>query len=427
MASRQASKPASQRESRPTSPPAQPAVPRPPPPPIPPPIPRPVPPLAPLPAPAPAAGPGGSLAPKPTAAVPNTAMAGAHTTGMPAARMPVAGMPVAGMPVAGMPVAGMPVAGMPVAGMPVAGMPVAGKPVAGSYMDALRAPYVQMPTPGLAPPAVPNIPGCPRGLEYLVQIDHLLVHQAIAIMEMVTSWEMQNKYIVKNTMGQFVFTAIEESRCLQRLIFGHIRSFEMSLLDYRNDQVLRLFRPFRCDCNRLCCCCFQARIYRPTYTARLEFDRTNSAYAVRKLVPLRTHNVLSNSVMDVRDASMALMGSLRREFGIVFPNFSVLDSQGNVVLLIKGPFCTISICCQDVVFDILATDGVTKLGAITKNWTGLCTEAVTDADNFTVTFPLDLDVKIKAVLLGAVFLIDYIYFESTQRRDCKEPYRHLDW
>nr|XP_050041640.2 phospholipid scramblase 1-like [Dermacentor andersoni] len=231
MASRQASKPASQRESRPTASPAQPAVP------------RPAPPLAPLPAPAPAAGPGASQAPKPTATVPNTAMAGTHTTGMPVARMPVAGMPVAG-----------------------------------SYMDALRAPYVQMPTPGFPPPAVPNIRGCPRGLEYLVQIDHLLVHQAIHITEVVTSWEMENKYIVKNTMGQFVFMAIEQSGCLQRQCCGEIRPFEMALLDYRNDQVLRLFRPLRSDCSCLCCCCLQARILRPTHTARLAFDGANSAY-----------------------------------------------------------------------------------------------------------------------------------------------------
>ncbi|XP_070380838.1 phospholipid scramblase 3-like [Dermacentor albipictus] len=345
MPSRQASKPASQPKSRPTSPPAQPAVPRPAPSPIPPPVPRPAPPRAPLPAPAPAAAPGGSPAPKPTATVPNTAMAGTPTTGMPEARMPVAGMPMAGMP------------------------------VAGSYMDALRPPYVQMPTPGLAPPAVPIIPCCPRGLEYLVQIDHLLVHQAVQLMEVVTSWEMQNKYVVKNTMGQFVFMAIEESGCCQRQCCGNIRSFQMTLLDYRNVQVLRLFRPLRCECSCLCCCCLQE--------------------------------------MDVRDASMTMMGFVRMECTIIFPNFSVLDSQGNVVLLIKGPCCTTSICCEDVVFDILARDGVTKLGGITKTYTGFIREAGTDADNFTVTFPLDLDVKIKAVLLGAVFLIDYIYFENS--------------
>ncbi|KAH7971116.1 hypothetical protein HPB49_018903 [Dermacentor silvarum] len=109
--------------------------------------------------------------------------------------------------------------------------------------------------------------------------------------------------------------------------------------------------------------------------------------------------------MDVQDASGATMGSLRMECTMIYAKFSVLDSEKNVVLLIKGPLCTSSICCNDVVFDILATDGVTKLGAITKVWTGMLRETFSDADNFAVTFPLDLDVKIKAVLIGAVFLI----------------------
>ncbi|XP_050041644.1 phospholipid scramblase 3-like [Dermacentor andersoni] len=106
------------------------------------------------------------------------------------------------------------------------------------------------------------------------------------------------------------------------------------------------------------------------------------------------------------------MGHLRMECTILNPNFSVLDSEKNVVLMIKGPLCTSSICAQDVVFDILTMDGVTKIGAMTKVWSGLTSEYCTDAGQFAVTFPLDLDVKIKAVLLGAVFLIDFIYFES---------------
>nr|XP_050041982.2 phospholipid scramblase 3-like [Dermacentor andersoni] len=117
--------------------------------------------------------------------------------------------------------------------------------------------------------------------------------------------------------------------------------------------------------------------------------------------------------MDVHDASGAALGHLHMECNILKPNFSVLDSDKNVVLMIKGPVCTSAICAQDVVFDILTIDGVTKIGAITKVWAGLMQEYLTDADNFAVTFPMDLDVKIKAVLLGAVFLIDFIYFEST--------------
>ncbi|XP_075527762.1 phospholipid scramblase 3-like [Dermacentor variabilis] len=320
---------------------SQPTTPR-----APPPVPRPVPPPVPLPALAPAKEPGRAQTRQPTVFV------------------PTGGMPMAG-PMA------WPLAG-PMA-RPVARMPTTGMPVAGGQMNARRGPYVQMPIPGLAPLAVPQYRGCPAGLEYLKKIDQLLVHQQVDLLESFLPWEMANKYVVKNSMSQFVFAAAEQSNIVARQLTRN-RSFLISLVDYRNVIVMRLFRPLRCDCS-LCWCCLQ--------------------------------------VMDVHDGSGAVMGHIRMECTILNPNFSVLDSENNAVLMIRGPLWTSSICFEDVVFDILTMDGVTKIGAITKVWGGLLKEYFTDADNFAVTFPLDLNVKIKAVLLGAVFLIDFIYFETT--------------
>lgn len=45
------------------------------------------------------------------------------------------------------------------------------------------------------------------------------------------------------------------------------------------------------------------------------------------------------------------------------------------------------------------------MGKISKQWSGLLREAFTDADYFGITFPMDLDVKMKAVMIGACFLI----------------------
>jgi len=53
---------------------------------------------------------------------------------------------------------------------------------------------------------------------------------------------------------------------------------------------------------------------------------------------------------------------------------------------------------------VLTKDGQ-EIGKISKQWSGLVKEYFTDADNFGVQFPKDLDVKVKASLLGAVFLI----------------------
>ena len=51
-----------------------------------------------------------------------------------------------------------------------------------------------------------------------------------------------------------------------------------------------------------------------------------------------------------------------------------------------------------------ATDGTT-IGKISKQWSGLVKEIFTDADNFGVAFPMDLEVHVKAIVLAATFLI----------------------
>lgn len=62
---------------------------------------------------------------------------------------------------------------------------------------------------------------------------------------------------------------------------------------------------------------------------------------------------------------------------------------------------------------VLSKDGEHKVGKISKQWTGLLREMYTDADVFGINFPLDLDVKMKAVLLSTCFLIvGYISFQK---------------
>jgi hypothetical protein len=60
---------------------------------------------------------------------------------------------------------------------------------------------------------------------------------------------------------------------------------------------------------------------------------------------------------------------------------------------------------------VLSADGQTEVGKISKHWQGVLREALTDADSFGITFPADLSIQVKACLMGACFLIDYMYFE----------------
>lgn len=226
--------------------------------------------------------------------------------------------------------------------------------------------------PNWMPPPQSTIPGCPVGLEYLTQIDQLLIHQQVELLELVTGFETENKYRIRNTLGQDVFFAAENSNCCLRQYCGPSRPFAMSILDNTQREVIHLERPLRCS-GWCCFCCLQR---------------------VEVFAPVGT-----------------MLGTIEQDCSFLYPWFSIKDASGDTVLKIKGPCCYCR-CCE-VEFQILSGDGTQEVGKITKQWSGLAKEYFTDADNFGIQFPMDLDVKMKAILIGACFLIDFMFFERS--------------
>jgi len=55
--------------------------------------------------------------------------------------------------------------------------------------------------------------------------------------------------------------------------------------------------------------------------------------------------------MEVTAPPGTLVGTVEQEWSLLTPQFKVKDAAGNVVLQIKGPFCTYSIC-GDVEFKV---------------------------------------------------------------------------
>lgn len=54
--------------------------------------------------------------------------------------------------------------------------------------------------------------GCPPGLEYLTTIDQLLVKQKVELLEAFTGFETNNKFTIKNSLGQKVRQAIRKKK-----------------------------------------------------------------------------------------------------------------------------------------------------------------------------------------------------------------------
>lgn len=143
-----------------------------------------------------------------------------------------------------------------------------------------------------------------------------------------------------------------------------------------------MYRPFRCD-TPLCPCCLQE--------------------------------------MEIMAEKEVTVGWVTQRLTFCFPRYLVKNAERNKTeLWIDGPFCTCSCLTTDVVFKVVDSSGK-EVGKITKHWSGFAKELYTDADLFGISFPRELSPKIKASLIGAVLLIDYMFFEDagcSRNMDC---------
>ena len=196
-------------------------------------------------------------------------------------------------------------------------------------------------------------------MERLSSISSLVVSQQKEWGEILTGFETKNRYAVSDESGSRLYLAAEEAgSTLLRLFLKGLRPFTIAVLTEDGQVVLRVMRPFR------------------FYFHRAE-------------------------VVDSRGQSL---GVIERRFSVLRRIYSVLDSSGEEVFQLFGPIL------HPWTFQI-RNDGV-EYGKITKTWSGLLKEGFTDADNFGVMFPAEWDVKLKALFLGAVFLIDFVHFEN---------------
>jgi len=196
-------------------------------------------------------------------------------------------------------------------------------------------------------------------VERLSSISGLVVSQEKEWGEVLTGFETKNKYAISDESGRRLYLAAEEAgSTLLRLFLKALRPFTIAVLTEGGEVVLRVRRPFR-----------------------FYFHQA-----------------------EVSDSQGQSLGVIARRFSVLRRVYSVLDSSGEEVFQLFGPLLhpwTFQIRNEEV-----------EYGKITKKWSGLLKEGFTDADNFGVMFPADWDVKLKALFLGAVFLIDFVHFEN---------------
>lgn len=199
-------------------------------------------------------------------------------------------------------------------------------------------------------------------MERLSSTSALVVSQRKEWGEILTGFETRNKYTISDMSGSRLYVAAEEAgSTLLRWFLKALRPFTIAVLTEDGQVVLRVVRPFR-----------------------FYFHRA-----------------------EVVDSQGQVLGQIERRFSVLRRIYSVLDSSGEEVFQLFGPIL------HPWTFQI-RKDGV-ECGRIFKKWSGLLKEGFTDADNFSVMFPAEWDVRLKGLFLGAVFLMDFLHFENKGR------------
>lgn len=228
-------------------------------------------------------------------------------------------------------------------------------------------PVVWMPMPTL-------MLNCPPGLEYLAQLDNIHVLQHFEPLEIITGFETNNRYDIKNNLDQMVYFVNEDTDDYTRNAYRTLRPFVLRVTDFMGREIMTMQRPFRCSCCCFCC---------PSTRQELE----------------------------VQCPPGVTIGFVAEHWNLCRAVYSIQNERKEDMMGVYGP-CSTYGCGSDSVFEVISLDGVSSIGSITRKWNGVLS-AMSDADHFEIHFPIDLDVKMKAMIFGACFLIDFMYFESS--------------
>jgi uncharacterized protein YxjI len=194
-------------------------------------------------------------------------------------------------------------------------------------------------------------------MQNLADAQMLFIKQQKESAEIIFGYESKNRYSINN--GQYL--AMEDGGSLiTYLLRWWLRAWRpctLRILSSRDNLVLKLHRPFK--------------FY---------------FYTIEVYLP-----------------SGRRLGTIHRRFNFLTRHYSVCDTAGREIYQLSGPIL------RPWTFEIMANGQ--KKGLIQKKWSGMFKETFSDADNFGVEFPAGIGVNKKALLLGAVFLIDFVHFE----------------
>ena len=258
----------------------------------------------------------------------------------------------------------------------------------------------------------------PDFLNELLKTNEVIIEQKLELMEALTGCETPNRYNVffidKERQKIFLFKCKEDSNWFCRnCVPSNSRSFYLKMqhivssnksTDYKQT-IAEFERPFMFTC--FCCCRPQMDGY---------FKREDAIDVTGK-------NLMSQNIRFGEN-----MGKVVEPLSCG-PTLLIYGSDGKIKWKIYGEYCQcgfwardISVGkCYEVDFWIYENDAdisnAKPVGNIHKVFKGL-SELVTDSDAFILTFPEKANAIERIMLIGAVIMLDYRFYEDLACCDC---------
>ncbi|PIO27399.1 hypothetical protein AB205_0119830, partial [Aquarana catesbeiana] len=210
-----------------------------------------------------------------------------------------------------------------------------------------------------------GFPVAPPGLEYLLQVDGLFIKETRN-----SIFQNYNTYDLFGTDGQLVYQATEQRECCGPRM-------DCRVANTQGYNVLNLLVPLEC-------CACDAK---------------------------------------VSSSSGEILGYIMQEWTIFTLSFDILDPSGLVCFNVKGPGWGEGFM-SDLHYKIFSADRITEIGVITRVLRGFRKEVFSYKDNYTINFPIDLHVSLKAMIMASALFIDLLIEEHRRRERSRAARRH---
>ncbi|XP_050314070.1 phospholipid scramblase 2-like isoform X2 [Anthonomus grandis grandis] len=212
-----------------------------------------------------------------------------------------------------------------------------------------------------------------NGLDFMRNADQLIIQQNCDLTDLMANTE--NRYTVKipaRENAEAIYYATESSKSCERCCFGSGRSFSMRLYDRTDQEALSLKRRLACGY-----CTFMCHLQK----------------------------------MEVWIPPGELVGTISQQWKPLQITFEVCNRHEQVLYIIEGPR-SFSCCHQTEMLQIYTSDGSTQIGTIVHQW-----DPVSVRYQLLLQMPSSItDNRHKALLLGSAFLVEYMFFESSQKK-----------